>query len=70
MDADSAQIRAGAPYLFTDARAGDGIDAVVAHFERSRAAWLARDGEAESAEWGGRASAEPPHDHRHADVGG
>ena len=68
MDADSAAIRGGAPYLFTDARAGEGIAPVVAHFERARAAWIAR-GAAAPARWE-RAVAEVPHDHRHADVHG
>jgi urease accessory protein len=40
MDADSAAIRGDTPYLFTDARAGRGIDAIVGYFERTRAAWL------------------------------
>jgi len=44
MDADSAVIRNGAPYLFTDARAGLGIGAVIAYVENARAAWLARAG--------------------------
>jgi urease accessory protein len=70
MDTDSAQIRGGAPYLFTDARSGVGIDAVVAHFERARAAWRARAGGPAPTELGGRVAAEPAHDHRHADAGG
>jgi urease accessory protein len=41
MDADSRAIRAGAPYLFTDCRAGVGLEAVVADLERARARWLA-----------------------------
>jgi urease accessory protein len=44
MDADSAALRNGSPYLFTDARSGIGVDAVLAHFERTRAAWLATGG--------------------------
>jgi urease accessory protein len=65
MDADSALIRAGSPYLFTDARAGAGIDAVIAHFERARTAWLGRAG----AEPAGRdLPPVPVHEHRHADV--
>jgi urease accessory protein len=70
MDTDSARIRGGAPYLFTDARSGVGIDAVVGHFERARAAWLARAGGPAPTEWRGRVAAEPAHGHRHADVGG
>jgi urease accessory protein len=66
MDSDSAEIRRGAPYLFTDARAGQGIEALVAHAEQSRAAWLARDGRPAQAAWERRA--EPPDEHRHADV--
>jgi urease accessory protein len=62
MDADSAQIRNGKPYLFTDARAGSGIDAVVDHFERARARWLA-DGSR-------HIEAEPLHEHHHAEVRG
>jgi urease accessory protein len=41
MDTDSRAIRAGAPYLFTDCRAGVGLDAVVGHLEAARASWLA-----------------------------
>jgi urease accessory protein len=41
MDADSRAIRAGAPYLFTDCRAGVGLEAVVADLEGARARWLA-----------------------------
>jgi urease accessory protein len=37
MDRDSRAIRAGAPYLFTDCRAGIGLDAVVRHLEGARA---------------------------------
>jgi len=70
MDADSAQIRGGAPYLFTDARTGEGIDAVVAHFELARAAWLARDEASAPIEWAGRAAVKPAHEHRHADING
>ena len=44
MDVDSAEIRGSAPYLFTDARAGIGVDAVVAHLEGARASWLATGG--------------------------
>lgn len=76
MDADSAAIRGDTPYLFTDARAGRGIDAIVRYFERSRAAWLDEVGE--SVRLGSaRASAVReaghghPHSRRngHADVG-
>jgi len=70
MDADSAQIRGGAPYLFTDARTGEGIDAVVAHFEQARAAWQARDDASAPVGWRDRASLETAHEHRHADVNG
>ena len=64
MDRDSAEIRGGAPYLFTDARAGTGINAVVAHFERARSAWRARGGGTEQAEWDAdRVAAEPTHEH-------
>jgi len=72
MDADSAQIRRGAPYLFTDARAGRGIEAVVAHFERTREAWIARDGSLVPA--GGNGPSNPTnkhhehYEHRDADV--
>jgi len=41
MDADSRAIRAGAPYLFTDCRAGVGLEAVVADLEGARSRWLA-----------------------------
>jgi urease accessory protein len=41
MDADSRAIRAGAPYLFTDCRAGVGLEAVVRDLEAARARWLA-----------------------------
>jgi urease accessory protein len=66
MDTDSAQLRGGAPYLFTDARAGAGIDAVVAHFERARAAWLAPGGRRARAEWEEeRVPTEATHEHSH-----
>jgi urease accessory protein len=68
MDADSAQIRGGAPYLFTDARAGQGIEAVVAHFETTREAWLGRDGRLAPAR-SGRPIGQPDA-HGHADVRG
>jgi len=41
MDADSRAIRGGAPWLFTDCRAGVGLEAVVDHFEAARSSWLA-----------------------------
>jgi urease accessory protein len=41
MDADSRAIRAGRPYLFTDCRAGVGLEAVIDHLEAARASWLA-----------------------------
>jgi urease accessory protein len=41
MDADSRAIRAGGPYLFTDCRAGVGLEAVIDHLEAARASWLA-----------------------------
>ena len=41
MDTDAAAIRPGAPHLFTDCRAGAGIQAVVEHLELARAGWLA-----------------------------
>jgi urease accessory protein len=41
MDADSREIRAGGPYLFTDCRAGVGLEAVVRHLEAARSSWLA-----------------------------
>jgi urease accessory protein len=68
MDADSAQVRGGAPYLFTDARSGQGIDAVVAHFERTREAWLVRGGRLTPA--GSGRPTDQPHEHHHADVRG
>jgi urease accessory protein len=67
MDADSALIRGTAPYLFTDARAGIGVDAVVAHFEKARAAWIdaggAREGVALAA--AGRSGPTPDRGHEH-----
>jgi len=65
MDRDSAAIRGRSPYLFTDARAGIGLDRLVGHLELAREAWLARDGR-RPADAGVSA---PPHDHRHASVG-
>ena len=69
MDADSAVIRGAAPYLFTDARAGHGVDAVVAHLERARASWISAGGSSVTV-----ASAidrsEPVHEHGHAHVHG
>jgi urease accessory protein len=41
MDHDSRAIRAGLPYLFTDCRAGVGLDAVVRDLESARARRLA-----------------------------
>jgi urease accessory protein len=41
MDRDAAAIRAGRPYLFTDCRAGTGVESVVADLEAARVAWLA-----------------------------
>jgi urease accessory protein len=66
MDADSAQIRGGTPYLFTDARSGQGIEAVVAHFEQTREAWLGREGPLVPA--GRKPPSDPHHGHRGADV--
>jgi urease accessory protein len=40
MAADAATIRAGTPFLFTDCRAGVGIDAVMADLETARLRWL------------------------------
>jgi urease accessory protein len=62
MDTDSAQIRNGKPYLFTDARGGLGIDAVIAYVERARSAWLV--GAPRPTE------TEPVHEHQHAEVHG
>ena len=66
MDADSAVIRDGSPYLFTDARSGLGVEEVVAHFEHARAAWLAAGGRG-AADHGSR---DPAHSHAHAGSGG
>ena len=71
MDVDSAEIRGGAPYLFTDARAGIGVDAVVEHLERARASWVATGGStaAGGSTTGPRSaadSAEHGHAHPHA----
>ena len=60
MDSDSRAIRVGAPYLFTDCRAGVGLEAVVADLERARARWLAA-GPAQ-----GRRSERHDGDHVHA----
>ncbi len=38
MDRDARLVRDNGPFLFTDCRAGQGIDAVIEHLERSRAA--------------------------------
>jgi urease accessory protein len=60
MDADSMAIRAGAPYLFTDCRAGVGLEAVVRHLEDARSRWLAAGPTA------GRQAETKGHDHVHA----
>ena len=61
MDTDAAAIRPGAPHLFTDCRAGTGIEAVVEHLELARAGWLV--GEPPVA--GGPGAADHGHDHPH-----
>lgn len=61
MDIDAAAIRPGATHLFTDCRAGMGIEAVVEHLERARAGWLV--GEPTVA--GGLGAADHGHDHPH-----
>jgi urease accessory protein len=71
MDADSALIRGAAPYLFTDARAGTGVDAVVAYFEEARASWIAAGGAREAVgSAGGRSGQRRDHDHDHPHVHG
>ncbi len=60
MDADSMAIRAGAPYLFTDCRAGVGLEAVVRHLDDARSRWLAAGPTA------GRQAETKGHDHVHA----
>ncbi len=60
MDADSMAIRAGAPYLFTDCRAGVGLEAVVRHLEDARSRWLA------AGPTVGRQAETKGHDHVHA----
>ncbi|HXI81587.1 MAG TPA: urease accessory protein UreG [Verrucomicrobiae bacterium] len=73
MDADSALIRGAAPYLFTDARAGNGVDAVVAFFEEARAAWIGKGGAHGPREAVGSAagrSDQPDRDHGHPHVHG
>jgi len=66
MDTDSATIRGRMPYLFTNARSGAGLEAVVAHFERARASWLAGAGRAGMSD----DPADHLHPHAHASVGG
>lgn len=61
MDTDAAAIRPGAPHLFTDCRAGMGIEAVVEHLELTRAGWLV----GEPAVAGGLGAADHGHDHPH-----
>jgi urease accessory protein len=61
MDTDAAAIRPGAPHLFTDCRAGTGIEAVVEHLELARAGWLV----GEPAVAGGLGAADHGHDHPH-----
>jgi urease accessory protein len=71
MDADSAAIRNGAPHLFTDARAGLGIGAVLDHLESARATWLARGGGLIAARRDGSSrihEAGHQHAHAHADA--
>ena len=69
MDADSAAIRGGSPYLFTDARSGTGVDAIVDHVERVRAAWLARGGGRGPEDGGATDHGSPEHLHEHAHAG-
>ena len=72
MDADSAAIRGGSPYLFTDARSGTGVDAIVDHFERVRASWLAAGGgrgQEDGVDTDHR-SRDHAHTHAHAGTGG
>lgn len=61
MDTDAAAIRPGATHLFTDCRAGTGIEAVVEHLELARAGWLV----GEPAVAGGLGAADHGHDHPH-----
>jgi urease accessory protein len=40
MERDARLVRGGAPFLFSDCRAGHGMAAVVGHLEAARSAWL------------------------------
>ena len=68
MDRDSAAIRGSSPYLFTDARAGVGLDRLVGHLELARDAWLTQ-GSPRPGVSGVSGVSDPPHDHRHAVAG-
>jgi urease accessory protein len=67
MDRDAAAVRAGRPYLFTDCRAGHGVESVVAELEAARVAWVAEDGASPSRfDIATHVAGTHTHDHPHA----
>jgi urease accessory protein len=64
MDREGHEVRGGRPLLFTDCRHGDGVDAVLDHLWRARAAW-AMGGERTTVGITDGAGVDDQHGHRH-----